>query len=107
MAYHGEVDKDPNETAEWMESLDGLIADGGESRAEYIVDQLVEHAAKKQLSVPLSLNTPYVNTIHFPLLLLLLRHSHTQSGCLGDFFLHCYLGLALNRSSLNASSTFR
>ncbi len=47
-----------------MVSLDGLIAEGGESRAEYIVDQLVEHAAKKQLSVPLSLNTPYVNTIH-------------------------------------------
>ncbi|MDN4478525.1 pyruvate dehydrogenase (acetyl-transferring), homodimeric type [Demequina sp. SYSU T00039] len=64
MAHHGEVDKDPNETAEWMESLDGLIADRGESRAEYIIDQLVDHAAKKQLSVPLSLNTPYVNTIH-------------------------------------------
>jgi pyruvate dehydrogenase E1 component len=60
----GTVDKDPNETQEWLESLDGLIETGGESRAEFIVDQLVEHAAAKQLSVPLSLNTPYVNTIH-------------------------------------------
>ena len=64
MASHGEVDKDPNETDEWLESLDGLIESGGESRAEYVIDRLVDHAAAKQLSVPLSLNTPYVNTIH-------------------------------------------
>ena len=64
METFGAVDKDPNETSEWLESLDGLIETGGESRAEYILDQLVEHAASKQLSVPLSLNTPYVNTIH-------------------------------------------
>ncbi|GIG55535.1 pyruvate dehydrogenase (acetyl-transferring), homodimeric type [Demequina activiva] len=64
MASHGEVDKDPNETGEWLESLDGLIESGGESRAEYILDRMVEHAASQQLSVPLSLNTPYVNTIH-------------------------------------------
>jgi len=61
---HGKVDKDPNETDEWLESLDGLIESGGESRAEYVIDQLVQHAASKRLSVPLSLNTPYVNTIH-------------------------------------------
>ncbi|WP_297081208.1 pyruvate dehydrogenase (acetyl-transferring), homodimeric type [uncultured Demequina sp.] len=64
MASHGEVDKDPNETDEWLESLDGLIEGSGESRAEYVLDRLVDHAATKQLSVPLSLNTPYVNTIH-------------------------------------------
>ncbi|MDE0572904.1 pyruvate dehydrogenase (acetyl-transferring), homodimeric type [Demequina sp. B12] len=64
MASHGEIDKDPNETDEWLESLDGLIETGGESRAEYVIDRMVEHAAAKQLSVPLSLNTPYVNTIH-------------------------------------------
>jgi len=60
----GATDRDPNETEEWLESLDGLIESGGESRAEYIIEQLMEHAASKQLSVPLSLNTPYVNTIH-------------------------------------------
>ncbi|MFV0634924.1 MAG: pyruvate dehydrogenase (acetyl-transferring), homodimeric type, partial [Demequina sp.] len=64
MAQHGEVDKDPNETGEWLESLDGLIDSSGESRAEYVLDRLIDHAATKQLSVPLSLNTPYVNTIH-------------------------------------------
>ena len=64
MDTFGYVDKDPKETEEWLESLDGLIDSAGESRAEYILDQLVDHAASKQLSVPLSLNTPYVNTIH-------------------------------------------
>ena len=64
VAQHGAIDKDPSETNEWLESLDGLIQDGGATRAEYVIDRLVEHAAGKQLSVPLSLNTPYVNTIH-------------------------------------------
>lgn len=64
MTIHGEVDRNPDETNEWIESLDGLIEDGGESRAEYIVDRLVERASERQLSVPLSLNTPYCNTIH-------------------------------------------
>ncbi|MFW2514517.1 pyruvate dehydrogenase (acetyl-transferring), homodimeric type [Demequina sp. SO4-13] len=64
VASHGELDNDPSETGEWLESLDGLIETGGESRAEYMLDRMVEHAAAKQLSVPLSLNTPYVNTIH-------------------------------------------
>ena len=64
VTQHGEIDKDPAETAEWLESIDGLIESGGESRAEYVIDRMVEHAASRQLSVPLSLNTPYVNTIH-------------------------------------------
>ncbi|MDN4472549.1 pyruvate dehydrogenase (acetyl-transferring), homodimeric type [Demequina zhanjiangensis] len=64
MTEHGAIDKDPNETAEWLESIDDMIEHGGESRAEYVIDRMVDHAAKRQLSVPLSLNTPYVNTIH-------------------------------------------
>lgn len=65
MASHGDVDKDPNETNEWLESLEGLIETNGEGRAEFILDQLLERAAQRQLSIPLSLNTPYVNTIHY------------------------------------------
>lgn len=64
VAQHGGIDNDPAETSEWLESLDGLIEQHGATRAEYIVDRLVDHAADKQLMVPLSLNTPYVNTIH-------------------------------------------
>ncbi len=64
MAQHGAIDKDPEETNEWLESLDAMIEHGGATRAEFVIDRMVEHAAAKQLSVPLSLNTPYVNTIH-------------------------------------------
>ncbi|WP_084126800.1 pyruvate dehydrogenase (acetyl-transferring), homodimeric type [Demequina sp. NBRC 110054] len=64
MTEHGAIDKDPTETSEWLESVDEMIEHGGESRAEYVIDRVVDHAAKRQLSVPLSLNTPYVNTIH-------------------------------------------
>ena len=64
MTPNNEVDQDPQETAEWIESLNGLIASQGPGRAEYVVKSLVEHAANERLSVPLSLNTPYVNTIH-------------------------------------------
>ncbi|MFO7244034.1 MAG: pyruvate dehydrogenase (acetyl-transferring), homodimeric type [Actinomycetes bacterium] len=63
MNQHGAIDKDPAETAEWIESLDGLIDTKGPARAEYIVERVVEHAASRQLGIPLSLNTPYVNTI--------------------------------------------
>ncbi len=63
MVSQGEVDKDPDETGEWLESLDGLIDSGGDSRAEYVLERMLEHAATQQLSVPTNLNTPYVNTI--------------------------------------------
>ncbi len=63
MTNFDDVDKDPEETAEWIESLNGMIAADGPTRAEYVLRQLVEHAANEQLSLPLSLNTPYVNTI--------------------------------------------
>ncbi len=58
-----EADSDPQETAEWLESLDGLIKAGGPARAENILTALIEHAASQQLSLPLNLNTPYINSI--------------------------------------------
>jgi len=63
VTQHGEADKDPAETSEWLESLDGMIDAKGPTRAEYVLERVVEHAAHRQLGVPLSLNTPYVNTI--------------------------------------------
>jgi len=63
VAQHGVIDKDPDETNEWIESLDDLIEARGESRAEYIVDRMIDHAAAKQLMVPMRLTTPYINTI--------------------------------------------
>ncbi|RDU97762.1 alpha-ketoglutarate dehydrogenase [Trinickia dinghuensis] len=57
------VDADPQETAEWLEALDGVVAHVGKERATYLVDRLVEHAHAGGLASARSRVTPYVNTI--------------------------------------------
>ena len=56
-------DIDPDETSEWLESLDGLIEDKGGPRARYVLMSLLRHARQQNVAIPASLNTPYVNTI--------------------------------------------
>src|SRR3712207_2231376 len=56
-------DIDPAETNEWLESLDGLIDDKGGPRARYLLLSLLKRARERNVAVPRSLNTPYVNTI--------------------------------------------
>ena len=56
-------DIDPVETGEWVESLDGLIDDKGGPRARYVLLNLLKRARERNVAIPTSLNTPYVNTI--------------------------------------------
>lgn len=56
-------DFDPEETGEWVESLDGVIDDRGGPRARYLLLALLKHARERNIQVPASLTTPYVNTI--------------------------------------------
>ncbi len=56
-------DTDANETREWLESLDGVIAERGTTRASYIMSRLVAHARQRGMTVPAAVYTPYVNTI--------------------------------------------
>ncbi len=56
-------DFDPAETGEWIESLDGLIDDRGGPRARYVLLNLLKRARERNVSVPSSINTPYVNSI--------------------------------------------
>ncbi|MCC2333550.1 pyruvate dehydrogenase (acetyl-transferring), homodimeric type [Cellulomonas wangsupingiae] len=56
-------DIDPEETGEWVESLDGLIEDKGGPRARYVLMSMLRHARARNVAIPASLNTPYVNTI--------------------------------------------
>ncbi|MET0280171.1 MAG: pyruvate dehydrogenase (acetyl-transferring), homodimeric type, partial [Steroidobacteraceae bacterium] len=56
-------DQDPEETREWLESIDSVIRAGGGARAKYLLEQLVEHARRSGASLPLKATTPYVNTI--------------------------------------------
>ncbi|MBO9625741.1 MAG: pyruvate dehydrogenase (acetyl-transferring), homodimeric type, partial [Microbacterium sp.] len=54
------ADLDPEETAEWLESLDALIAERGPDRGEHIVRTLVDRAGIR--SEPIA-TTDYVNSI--------------------------------------------
>jgi pyruvate dehydrogenase E1 component len=56
-------DIDPEETNEWVESLDGVIDERGAKRARYIMLRLLERARERQVGVPPLTSTDYVNTI--------------------------------------------
>jgi pyruvate dehydrogenase E1 component len=56
-------DIDPEETTEWVESLDGVIDERGRQRARYIMLRLLERAREKQVGVPPLTTTDYINTI--------------------------------------------
>ncbi|HEV7169245.1 MAG TPA: pyruvate dehydrogenase (acetyl-transferring), homodimeric type [Micrococcaceae bacterium] len=56
-------DRDPDETAEWVESLDSLIREQGTERAQYIMRSLLQRAGAQSVGVPMVTTTDYVNTI--------------------------------------------
>ncbi|WP_153398229.1 pyruvate dehydrogenase (acetyl-transferring), homodimeric type [Ornithinicoccus halotolerans] len=56
-------DTDPEETQEWLASLDGAIEAGGRRRARYLMLKLLERARESQVGIPSLTTTDYVNTI--------------------------------------------
>jgi pyruvate dehydrogenase E1 component len=56
-------DIDPEETSEWVESLDGVIDARGAKRARYVMLRLLERARERQVGVPPLTTTDYINTI--------------------------------------------
>jgi pyruvate dehydrogenase E1 component len=57
------TDLDTVETGEWIDSLRAVLHHQGPERAAFLLEKLIEDAEHAGVSVPLSLNTPYVNTI--------------------------------------------
>ncbi len=56
-------DQDPQETAEWIESLDALAKTQGRGRAREVMQSLLRRSHDLQLNVPLVPTTDYINTI--------------------------------------------
>lgn len=56
-------DSNPEETQEWMESLDALLEAAGPDRGRYLMLRLLERATAKRVPLPPLLSTDYVNTI--------------------------------------------
>ena len=60
---HQLPDRDPDETNEWLESLDAVIDARGATRARFLVTMLTERARERGVGTPTEVSTPYINTI--------------------------------------------
>ncbi|TFD89263.1 pyruvate dehydrogenase (acetyl-transferring), homodimeric type [Cryobacterium serini] len=57
------ADSDPEETAEWSQSLDSLVAEHGHERGREIMLSLLKRSKELHLGVPMVPTTDYINTI--------------------------------------------
>jgi len=56
-------DIDPEETGEWLASLDAAVDDRGRARARYLMLALLQRARERGVGVPSLSSTDYINTI--------------------------------------------
>ena len=61
--HHQIPDTDPEETDEWLDSLDTVIDGDGQRRARFLLTKMISHARARNVEVPASVSTPYINTI--------------------------------------------
>ena len=57
------ADPDPQETREWIDALQSLIANEGEARAEFLLQQLFDVARRSCRGLKFNATTAYTNTI--------------------------------------------
>ncbi|MDH5354139.1 MAG: pyruvate dehydrogenase (acetyl-transferring), homodimeric type [Gammaproteobacteria bacterium] len=58
-----ENDLDPQETQEWIESLESVLDREGPERAHFLLEKLIDKARRSGAYLPYTANTAYVNTI--------------------------------------------
>ncbi|MCP3689939.1 MAG: pyruvate dehydrogenase (acetyl-transferring), homodimeric type [Gammaproteobacteria bacterium] len=58
-----ENDLDPQETQEWVESLESVLEREGPERAHFLLEKLIDKARRSGAYLPYTANTAYVNTI--------------------------------------------
>src|SRR6266568_2560044 len=56
-------DRDPEETQEWMESLDEVLAREGPERTQFLLRELLNRAHHHGVSLRFAASTAYINTI--------------------------------------------
>jgi pyruvate dehydrogenase E1 component len=57
------LDADPQETKEWLESIESVLRVEGPERAHFLIEQLIDETRRSGGYLPFSPNTAYVNTI--------------------------------------------
>ncbi len=60
---HQLPDIDPSETDDWMQSLDQVVEQAGETRARFLIYKLLKRARQLQIGLPPLTQTRYINTI--------------------------------------------
>ena len=60
---HQLPDIDERETSDWIESLDDVLDQEGETRARFLLFKLLKRARQRQVGLPPLTNTRYINTI--------------------------------------------
>jgi len=56
-------DADPDETREWLESIDSVLRTQGAERAHYLLERVIDYTRRSGAYLPFRPNTAYVNTI--------------------------------------------
>jgi pyruvate dehydrogenase E1 component len=56
-------DIDPQETQEWLESIDSVLRLHGTDRAHFLLNSMIDHARRSGAYLPYSATTAYLNTI--------------------------------------------
>ena len=56
-------DTDPQETREWLESIEDALEEHGNERTQFLLQTLIAYAQTKGARLPFNTNTPYLNTI--------------------------------------------
>src|SRR5262245_12102367 len=57
------ADKDPDETREWIDSLDAVVASKGRERAQYLLRRVLDSARRHRILPTGPLTTDYINSI--------------------------------------------
>ena len=56
-------DKDPQETQDWIDSLEGLIKAEGRAKADFLLRELTHHARSLGVNTSPGVISPYANTL--------------------------------------------
>ena len=64
MNLHDFPDTNPDETAEWRDAFEALLASEGPARARYILDQLAHRAREPQVGWTPGMVTPLRESKH-------------------------------------------
>ena len=64
MSYNKNIlDTDPQETSDWIDSINALIDEKGSERTHFIIEKLIDFSRRSGVKIPFTPYTEYLNTI--------------------------------------------